>query len=138
MPKEWLSLPKGFTLHPKLARHYITRRDALQEGRPVDWAMAEGLAFGTLIQESGSDRLTGQDTRRGTFSQRHRAAYHVKTGQRHVPLSDLAQHQCRFDIFDSPLSETAALGFQFGYSLDDPNTLVLWETNSATLPTARR
>jgi 2-oxoglutarate dehydrogenase E1 component len=119
--------PDGFVPHSKVLRRYETQRDELVQRQPVDWSLAETLAFGSLLSEGTSIRLTGQDTQRGTFSQRHAVVYDVGTGKPHIPLAGLAQSQGRFEVYDSPLSETAALGFEFGYSLDLPHALVAWE-----------
>ena len=95
--------------------------------RPLDWGMAEALAFGTLLTEDIPVRLSGQDVRRGTFSHRHAVYYEVGTRRRYLPLRKLAPQQADFRIFNSPLTEAAVLGFEFGYSLDYPNMLLLWE-----------
>ena len=94
---------------------------------PIDWAFAESLAFGSLVHEGIHVRLSGQDSRRGTFSQRHAVLVDQTTGERFIPLNSIQPEQTLFAVYDSLLSETAVLGFEFGYSLDDPNTLVLWE-----------
>ena len=93
----------------------------------MDWATAETLAFGSLVLEGTPVRLSGQDSGRGTFSQRHLELYDSETGDRFIPLRHLAPNQARFDVFDSSLSEYAVMGFEFGYSVADPLTLVLWE-----------
>jgi 2-oxoglutarate dehydrogenase E1 component len=120
-------VPDDFSLHPKVARQLEARREHLQRRQPIDWAFAEHLAFGSLLLEGTGVRLTGQDTSRGTFSQRHAALYDVNTGKRYLPLNSLAANQAEFSVYDSMLSEAAVLGFEFGYSLDQPNKLVLWE-----------
>ena len=102
------------------------RRDVLH-GSPMDWAMAETLAFGSLVLEGTPVRLSGQDSGRGTFSQRHLDLYDSESGERYIPLQHLAPNQARFDVYDSSLSEYAVMGFEFGYSVADPRTLVLWE-----------
>ncbi len=119
--------PEGFHLHPKLRGFVERRRDALTKGGPIDWAFGEALAFGTLVLEGTAVRLSGQDSGRGTFSQRHLAFYDSETGVRYVPLQHISPDQARFDVFDSSLSEYAVLGFEFGYSVADPLTLVIWE-----------
>jgi 2-oxoglutarate dehydrogenase E1 component len=119
--------PEDFHLHPKLRGFVEKRREALREGGPIDWAFAEALSFGSLVLEGTPVRLSGQDSGRGTFSQRHLAFYDSETGDRYVPMRHLAANQARFDVFDSSLSEYAVLGFEFGYSVADPLTLVLWE-----------
>jgi 2-oxoglutarate dehydrogenase E1 component len=103
------------------------RREAINTDGPVDWAFAEALAFGTLALEGTPVRLSGQDSGRGTFSQRHLAFYDSETAQKYVPLQHVSPDQARFDVFDSSLSEYAVVGFEFGYSVADPLTLVLWE-----------
>jgi 2-oxoglutarate dehydrogenase E1 component len=119
--------PDGFTLHPKLAKQFATR-DAMFRGGEVDWALAESLAFGSLLTEGTSVRLAGQDSRRGTFSQRHSTLFDYRTGAEHVPLRALEEPPgTMLWIYDSLLSEYAALGFEYGYSVVNPDTLVLWE-----------
>jgi 2-oxoglutarate dehydrogenase E1 component len=119
--------PVDFHLHPKLRGFVEKRRELLSRDTPIDWAFGEALAFGSLVLEGTPVRLSGQDSGRGTFSQRHLAFYDSENGARHVPLGHLATDQARFDVFDSSLSEYAVLGFEFGYSVADPLTLVLWE-----------
>ncbi|WP_227589937.1 multifunctional oxoglutarate decarboxylase/oxoglutarate dehydrogenase thiamine pyrophosphate-binding subunit/dihydrolipoyllysine-residue succinyltransferase subunit [Demequina pelophila] len=118
--------PEGFTVHPKLAK-LLERREQMTREGGIDWGFGEVLAFGTLLQEGVPVRLAGQDSRRGTFVQRH-AVYHDRsTGAEWTPLLYLASDQARLHIFDSPLSEYAALGFEYGYSVERPDALVLWE-----------
>jgi multifunctional 2-oxoglutarate metabolism enzyme len=119
--------PDSFHLHPKLRGFVDRRRDAIGKDGPIDWAFGEALAFGTLVLEGTPVRLSGQDSGRGTFSQRHLAFYDSETGRRYIPLQHLSPDQARFDAFDSSLSEYAVLGFEFGYSVADPLTLVIWE-----------
>ena len=121
------SFPESFHLHPKLRGFVEKRRDVVEKGGKIDWAFAEALAFGTLVLEGVPVRLSGQDSGRGTFSQRHLAFYDSETGKRHVPMQHIAPGQGRFDVLDSSLSEYAVLGFEFGYSVADPLTLVIWE-----------
>jgi 2-oxoglutarate dehydrogenase E1 component len=118
--------PEGFTIHPKLVKQIQNRRTQFDAGT-VDWALAESLAFGTLLLDGTPIRLAGQDSRRGTFSQRHAVLVDYKTEEEHVPLSVLGRGQAPFRIYDSLLSEYAALGFDYGYSVAHPDTLVLWE-----------
>ena len=120
------TFPAEFNVHPKLAVSLRKRREVLN-GAPMDWATAETLAFGSLVLEGTPVRLSGQDSGRGTFSQRHLELYDSENGERYIPLRHLAPDQARFDVFDSSLSEYAVMGFEFGYSLADPLTLVLWE-----------
>ncbi len=120
-------VPEHFAVNPKIARHLEARREEMKDRRPIDWAFAESLAFGSLLLEGTPVRLSGQDSRRGTFSQRHAVLYDARTGERYLPLNALRPGQAVFTAYDSLLSEAAVLGFEFGYSLDDPYTLVLWE-----------
>jgi 2-oxoglutarate dehydrogenase E1 component len=119
--------PESFHLHPKLRRFVDNRREALAKGGPVDWAFGEAMAFGTLVLEGTPVRLSGQDSGRGTFSQRHLAFYDTETAKRYIPMQHISPDQARFDVFDSSLSEYAVLGFEFGYSVADPLSLVMWE-----------
>jgi 2-oxoglutarate dehydrogenase E1 component len=118
--------PEGFTMHPKLARQFATRDTMYQSGE-VDWALAEALAFGSLLQEGNSVRLAGQDTRRGTFSQRHSTLVDYETGAEFTPLQSTRAEGSQLWIYDSLLSEYAALGFEYGYSITNPAALVIWE-----------
>jgi 2-oxoglutarate dehydrogenase E1 component len=119
--------PAGFHLHPKLERG-LNRRLEMAAGKiPLDWAAAEALAFATLATEGTRVRLTGQDTGRGTFSQRHAVFHDQHDGRRYIPLQHLAADQAPVEIHNSPLSEAGALGFEYGYSLDCPDGLVVWE-----------
>ena len=120
-----MSAPEGFTIHPKLERQFVQRR-ALLEGGEVDWALAEALAFGTLVLEGTNVRLMGQDSRRGTFSHRHAALIDYENGQQYVPLTKLDSPGF-FTVRDSFLSEYAALGFEYGYSVEAKRSLVIWE-----------
>ncbi len=119
--------PENFHLHPKLRGFVEKRREVVAKNGAVDWAFGEALAFGTLVLEGTSVRLSGQDSGRGTFSQRHLAFYDAETGARYVPMQHISPDQARFDVVDSSLSEYAVLGFEFGYSVADPLTLVIWE-----------
>jgi 2-oxoglutarate dehydrogenase E1 component len=119
-------LPDGFRVNPKVWKSTIaSRRDALVEDKPFDWGTAEQLAFATLLQEGTRVRLTGQDARRGTFAHRHAVLFDMETGEPYCPLAQLCPTP--FEVFDSPLSEAGVLGFEYGYSLDYPDALVLWE-----------
>jgi 2-oxoglutarate dehydrogenase E1 component len=118
--------PDNFTVHPKLAKQLEQRAGVYAEGE-VDWALGEALAFGSLLLEGTDIRLSGQDTRRGTFSQRHAALVCYESGREYLPLSDLDGKQGRFFIYDSLLSEYAALGFEYGYSVVHKDALVAWE-----------
>jgi 2-oxoglutarate decarboxylase len=129
-----LRTPEGFTVHPKLVRQLERRRAALAEtpapgeepGR-LDWAHAEALAYASLLTEGTPIRLTGQDTERGTFSQRHMVLHDAKTGQTVCPIQSLPEALAPFELHNSPLSELACMGFEYGYSQEAPETLVLWE-----------
>ncbi|NLA34435.1 MAG: multifunctional oxoglutarate decarboxylase/oxoglutarate dehydrogenase thiamine pyrophosphate-binding subunit/dihydrolipoyllysine-residue succinyltransferase subunit [Actinobacteria bacterium] len=120
------TVPEGFTIHPKLARQFETRTQMYQGGE-VDWALGEAFAFGTTLAEGTSIRLTGQDSRRGTFSHRHSTLVNYANGDEFVPLSLLATGDTKLWIYDSLLSEYAVLGFEYGYSVTNPSALVLWE-----------
>jgi 2-oxoglutarate dehydrogenase E1 component len=120
-------LPQGFHVHPKLARWLEMRREMARDQRPLDWAAAEALAFATLATEGVRVRMTGQDVPRGTFSHRHARLHDVEDGRTYVPLEHLSASQAPVELWNSPLSETAVLGFEYGYSLDTPDGLVLWE-----------
>jgi 2-oxoglutarate dehydrogenase E1 component len=121
------ALPTGFHVHPKLERGLEARREMADGKQPLDWAAGEALALATLTTEGARIRLTGQDTGRGTFSQRHAILYDQEDGHPFVPLQHLAPEQSPVEIVNSPLCETGALGFEYGYSLDCPKSLVLWE-----------
>jgi len=124
---ELLALPEGFTVHPKLVKQLERRRDALGPDGGIDWAHAESLAFASLLTEGTPIRLTGQDVERGTFSQRHAVLHDAKTGQTICPIQSLPGALAPFELHNSPLSEVACLGFEYGYSAEAPETLVLWE-----------
>ncbi len=121
-------VPEGFEVIPKIRRTVLDRRrEVFQAGGPYDWHYAEALAFGSLLIEGIPVRLSGQDSRRGTFSTRHSVIYDAKTGDPYIPLLHLAENQARFCVYNSLLSEAAVLGFDYGYSLDYPKMLCLWE-----------
>ena len=122
-----LALPEGFTVHPKLRTALERRRDALGDEGGIDWAQAEALAFGSLLADGTPIRLTGQDTERGTFSHRHLVLNDYETGEKYAPIQHLPESRAPFQVHNSPLSETAALGFEYGYSVEVPRALVLWE-----------
>ncbi|MBV9084929.1 MAG: multifunctional oxoglutarate decarboxylase/oxoglutarate dehydrogenase thiamine pyrophosphate-binding subunit/dihydrolipoyllysine-residue succinyltransferase subunit [Acidobacteriaceae bacterium] len=119
-------LPEEFHLHPKLQSLLDRRREVLR-GAPIDWGFAETLAFGTLVLEGTPVRLAGEDVSRGTFTQRHLSFSDYETGEVYTPLEHLKEKQGKFEVVDSLLSEYAAMGFEFGYSVADPLTLVMWE-----------
>lgn len=120
-------LPDAFNVHPKLKRGLDTRAEMAAGKHPLDWSSAEALALATLATTGVGIRLTGQDTGRGTFSQRHAILYDQQAGYPFVPLQHLADEQSSVQIYNSPLCETGALGFEYGYSLDCPKSLVIWE-----------
>ncbi len=124
---ELLRIPQGFTVHPKLVKQLERRREAVGADGGIDWAHAESLAFASLLTEGTPIRLTGQDVERGTFSQRHMVLHDAKTGQTICPIQSLPGALAPFELHNSPLSEVACLGFEYGYSAEAPETLVLWE-----------
>jgi len=121
------AVPEDFTLNPKVEKLLQARTDAVLHNGPIDWGLAELLAYGSLVCEGTGVRLSGQDSERGTFSHRHAVLVDYDTGLHYVPLSHLREGQAAFSVYNSPLSEFAVMGFEFGYSLDDPKTLVIWE-----------
>ncbi|MGF1469496.1 MAG: 2-oxoglutarate dehydrogenase E1 component [Sandaracinaceae bacterium] len=121
------TLPEGFSLMRQIRAMLQHRRRAGQGEAPVDWGSAELLAMASLLEEGVNVRLTGQDAERGTFAHRHAVLYDSETGEPYTPLSHLGPGQGRFEIYDSPLSEAGVLGFEYGYSLDSPDALVMWE-----------
>ena len=123
-----LATPEGFTVNAKLAKQLDRRLAAMDDPEPrIEWAHAEALAFGSLLLEGSPIRLTGQDTVRGTFSQRHLALHDAETGALHVPIQHLPGAKASFELHNSPLSEYACLGFEYGYAATAPEALVLWE-----------
>ncbi len=121
------SVPSAFQRNTKLDRILSSRQKLVESRGAVDWAFAEALALGSLLVEGTPVRLSGQDSRRGTFSQRHAVLYDANTGERHTPLNHVAEGQSHLCVYDSSLSEAAVLGFDYGYSLDEPHMLILWE-----------
>jgi 2-oxoglutarate dehydrogenase E1 component len=124
---ELLATPDGFTVHPKLAKQLERRREAIGPAGGIDWAQAEALAFASLLASGTHVRLTGQDTERGTFSNRHAVLHDVETGATWTPMEHLADARAGFEIHNSPLTEAACLGFEHGYATTEPDALVLWE-----------
>ncbi|HET8996691.1 MAG TPA: 2-oxoglutarate dehydrogenase E1 component, partial [Acetobacteraceae bacterium] len=120
-------VPAGFDVNPKIARQLEAKQAALDSGEGIDWATGEALAFGTLLLEGSRVRLSGEDTQRGTFSQRHAVLIDQTNQHEYVPLNNIAPDQAKIEIYNSLLSEVGVLGFEYGYSLADPRTLVLWE-----------
>ncbi len=125
--RKMCAVPEGFEVHHKVKRLFETRLAMADEKQPLDWATAELLAFATLLADGYSVRLTGQDTERGTFSQRHAVLHDVRTGATWTPLQHLSDVQGNCTVLNSPLSELGCVGFEFGYSLDYPDALVAWE-----------
>ncbi len=126
--KELHRIPDGFAVNPKLERTFLSkRRTALGQAGGIQWAHAESLAFAAILADGTPIRFSGQDTQRGTFSQRHLVLYDPSTGQAHVPLQVIPQSRASFEVVNSPLSENAAVGFEYGYSMHATGALVLWE-----------
>jgi 2-oxoglutarate dehydrogenase E1 component len=122
-----LARPADFTPNTKLERLLTRRRESIEKPGAIDWGFAETLAFATVLADGTPIRLTGQDSERGTFSQRHDVLHDAKTGAAYTPLQALPQARASFAIYNSPLSEASVLGFEYGYSVHAPNTFVLWE-----------
>jgi 2-oxoglutarate dehydrogenase E1 component len=120
-------VPSGFNANPKIVRQLEAKRGAVEAGEGIDWATGEALAFGSLLLEGHRVRLSGEDVQRGTFSHRHAYLIDQKTQAEYVPLNNIRSGQARFEAFNSLLSEFGVLGFEYGYTLADPRTLVLWE-----------
>ncbi len=125
--KKLSEVPAGFHAHKTIQRFMDGRAHMIETGSGIDWAFAEALAFGSLCLEGHKIRLSGQDSERGTFSQRHSVLYDQDTEERYIPLANIAPNQARFEVINSMLSEEAVLGFDYGYSLARPNALTLWE-----------
>jgi 2-oxoglutarate dehydrogenase E1 component len=121
------AIPKDFHVHRTIERFLDNRRKAIETGQGIDWATAEALAFCTLLNEGTAVRLSGQDSERGTFSQRHSVLIDQETESRHIPFNHLGERQGRFEVINSMLSEEAVLGFEYGYTLAEPNALTIWE-----------
>jgi 2-oxoglutarate dehydrogenase E1 component len=121
------AVPEGFHLHRTIQRFLDNRRQAIESGQGIDWATGEALALCTLLLDGHPVRLSGQDTERGTFSQRHSVLFDQETEERHTPFNHLDEKQARFEVLNSMLSEEAVLGFDYGYSTAEPNALTLWE-----------
>ncbi len=120
-------IPEGFNAHRTIRRFLDSRRKMIESGTGIDWATAEALAFGALLEEGHPVRLSGQDAERGTFSQRHSVLHDQKTEERYIPLNHLSEDQSRYEVINSMLSEEAVLGFEYGYTLAEPNALTMWE-----------
>ncbi len=121
------AFPDDFQVHEKLMKNFVGKRRETVNGAPIDWALAEAVAFGSIILEGTPVRLSGQDSSRGTFSQRHLEFFDIETGAEYVPMKHLSPEQARFECVDSSLSEFAVMGFEFGYSVAEPGALVIWE-----------
>jgi 2-oxoglutarate dehydrogenase E1 component len=120
-------VPEGFSVHKTVMRFIENRRKAIESGEGIDWSTAEALAFGSLLDEGIKVRLSGQDSERGTFVQRHSVLNDQKNEDKYVPFNHISEHQAEYEVINSMLSEAAVLGFEYGYSLAEPNALVLWE-----------
>ena len=125
--KKITSIPRNFSIHKTIKKIFDQRHKMFTENTSIDWSTAETLAFGTLLEDGFSVRLSGQDSGRGTFSQRHSVLRNQDNHDRYIPLNNISSTQKKFEIIDTLLSEMAVLGFEFGYSLSEPETLVLWE-----------
>jgi 2-oxoglutarate dehydrogenase E1 component len=125
--KAMTKTPAEFAVNSKIARQFEARQQALETGKDLDWATAEALAYGTLLNEGFTVRFTGQDVGRGTFSHRHDVLYDQNSNARYIPMQHIKADQGAFEIYESPLSEYAVMGFEYGYSVADPKALVLWE-----------
>ena len=125
--KKITSIPSNFEVHKTLSKVFYNRNKMITGKKNIDWSTAESLAFGTLLTEGFSVRLSGQDSGRGTFSQRHSVLRNQQNHERFVPLNNISSNQSKIEVIDSLLSELAVLGFEFGYSLSEPETLVIWE-----------
>jgi len=125
--RKMTTIPKSFHPHKTVARIIASRRRMIEDGRGIDWATAESLAFGTLLVDGYTVRLSGQDSERGTFSQRHAVLMDQVNEKKYTPLKHISKDQARFEVINSMLSEEAVLGFEYGYSLAEPNALVMWE-----------
>ena len=122
-----INIPTDFNLHPRLNRLIKAKEKSLTTGTNIDWATSEALAFGSLLLEGHTVRLSGQDISRGTFSQRHAAFWDQKTEERFIPLNNIEKGQAEIELVDSMLSEAGVLGYEYGYSITDPGALVIWE-----------
>jgi 2-oxoglutarate dehydrogenase E1 component len=125
--KKLAEVPEGFEIHRTIQRFMDNRRKAIESGEGIDWATAEALAFGSILMEGNPIRLSGQDSERGTFSQRHSVLYDQRDESRFIPLNNLGPQQAHYEVINSMLSEEAVLGFEYGFSLSEPRALTLWE-----------
>ena len=122
-----IDIPEEFNLNRKIARQFKAKQKAIESGEGIDWALAEALAYGTLLIEGTPVRLSGQDSGRGTFSHRHAILTDQETEEKYQPLQNLSENQALFEVIDSPLAEMSVLGFEYGYALAEPNALIVWE-----------
>jgi 2-oxoglutarate dehydrogenase E1 component len=127
LSKSLNTIPADFHLHSKLVRFFDARAKAIEEGKGIDWGNAEILAYASLLEEGHTVRLSGQDVERGTFTHRHSVLHDFENGKLYIPLNHIKEGQIPFDVHNSFLSETAVLGFEYGYSIASPNALVIWE-----------
>jgi 2-oxoglutarate dehydrogenase E1 component len=125
--KKLTEVPKDFEVHKTIGRFLETRRNMIESGEGIDWSTGEALAFGAILLDGNPIRLSGQDSERGTFSQRHSVLYEQRTEDRYIPLNNLSAAQAGYEVINSMLSEEAVLGFEYGYSLAEPKALTLWE-----------
>src|SRR5690606_22459328 len=125
--KKLTEVPGDFQVHRTIGRFLENRRKAVATGEGIDWAMAEALAFGSILLEGNPIRLSGQDSERGTFSQRHSVLYDQRDENRYIPLNNLGPRQANYEVINSMLSEEAVLGFEYGFSLAEPRALTMWE-----------
>jgi 2-oxoglutarate dehydrogenase E1 component len=125
--KALTTVPATFNVNRKIARQLTQKEEMLKKGEGIDWATAEALAFGTLLDEGSVVRMSGQDCKRGTFSQRHAVLTDQENEDEYIPLNNIREGQAKLEIINSPLSEAGVLGFEYGYSLAEPKALVLWE-----------
>jgi 2-oxoglutarate dehydrogenase E1 component len=125
--KALTTVPATFNVNRKIARQLTQKEEMLKKGEGIDWATAEALAFGTLLDEGSAVRMSGQDCKRGTFSQRHAVLTDQENEDEYIPLNNIREGQAKLEIINSPLSEAGVLGFEYGYSLAEPKALVLWE-----------
>src|SRR5208283_4571968 len=125
--KKITSVPQGFHVHKTIQRFLDHRAKSIESGEGIDWSTEEALAFCALLKDGHPVRLSGQDSERGTFSQRHSVLFDQQTEERHTPFNHLGEGQARFEVLNSSLSEEAVLGFEYGYATAEPNSLVLWE-----------
>jgi 2-oxoglutarate dehydrogenase E1 component len=127
MGKTLITVPADFAINPKIARQLDAKAEMFKSGKGFDWGTGEALAFATLLNEGFAIRISGEDCERGTFSHRHAVMYDQNTGARAIPLAHVSDKQGRFEVLNSPLSEEAVMGYEHGYTLADPNSLVIWE-----------